>query len=34
MIIGYGRTSTTDQTAGLESQDRDLRHPSTITASS
>src|SRR3954452_22569803 len=25
MIIGYGRTSTTDQTAGLESQERDLK---------
>src|SRR3954467_10061632 len=24
MIIGYGRTSTTDQTAGLEAQERDL----------
>jgi DNA invertase Pin-like site-specific DNA recombinase len=25
MIIGYGRTSTTDQTAGLTSQERDLK---------
>src|SRR3954452_22514290 len=25
MIIGYGRTSTTDQTAGLNSQERDLK---------
>ena len=25
MIIGYGRTSTTDQTAGLQSQERDLK---------
>jgi DNA invertase Pin-like site-specific DNA recombinase len=25
MLIGYGRTSTLDQTAGLEAQDRDLR---------
>src|SRR3954453_13960767 len=25
MIIGYGRTSTTDQAAGLESQERDLK---------
>ena len=25
MIIGYGRTSTTDQTAGLEAQERDLK---------
>ena len=24
MIIGYGRTSTTDQTAGLAGQERDL----------
>jgi DNA invertase Pin-like site-specific DNA recombinase len=25
MLIGYGRTSTTEQIAGLEAQDRDLR---------
>src|SRR3954467_12077309 len=25
MIVGYGRTSTTDQTAGLKSQERDLK---------
>ena len=25
MIIGYGRTSTTDQTAGLAAQERDLK---------
>jgi DNA invertase Pin-like site-specific DNA recombinase len=25
MLIGYGRTSTTDQQAGLEAQERDLR---------
>src|ERR1700722_14043071 len=25
MLIGYARTSTTDQTAGLAAQDRDLR---------
>lgn len=25
MLIGYGRTSTTDQIAGLEAQERDLR---------
>ena len=25
MIVGYARTSTTDQTAGLEGQERDLR---------
>ena len=25
MIIGYGRTSTTDQTAGLAGQERDLK---------
>ena len=25
MIIGYGRTSTSDQQAGLEAQERDLR---------
>lgn len=25
MIVGYARTSTTDQTAGLEAQERDLR---------
>ena len=25
MIVGYGRTSTTDQQAGLEAQERDLR---------
>ena len=24
MIVGYARTSTTDQTAGLEAQERDL----------
>ena len=26
MIVGYARTSTTDQKAGLESQERDLRN--------
>ena len=26
MLIGYARTSTADQTAGLEAQERDLRH--------
>ena len=25
MLVGYGRTSTTDQQAGLEAQERDLR---------
>ena len=25
MIIGYARTSTTDQTAGLGAQERDLK---------
>jgi DNA invertase Pin-like site-specific DNA recombinase len=25
MILGYGRTSTANQNAGLEAQDRDLR---------
>src|ERR1700760_3291320 len=25
MIVGYGRTSTTDQTAGLAGQERDLK---------
>jgi DNA invertase Pin-like site-specific DNA recombinase len=25
MLVGYARTSTTDQTAGLAAQERDLR---------
>ena len=25
MLVGYARTSTTDQAAGLEAQERDLR---------